>query len=100
MDFELPEDLVALQDLARRFAADNIAPHARQWDREEDIPREVVAKLAEVGFLGIFIPTEYGGAELGDLGASVVMEEIARHCGATALMLGPLPDGWSTPPPT
>ncbi len=87
MDFELPEDLVALQDLARRFAADNIAPHARQWDREADIPREVVAKLAEVGFLGIFIPTEYGGAELGDLGASVVMEEIARHCGATALML-------------
>ncbi len=87
MDLELPEDLVALQDVARRFAADNIAPHARQWDREADIPRELVAKLAEVGFLGIFIPTEYGGAGLGDLAAAVIMEEIARHCGATALLL-------------
>lgn len=87
MDLELPEDLVALQDVARRFAADNIAPHARQWDREADIPRELVAKLAEVGFLGIFIPTEYGGSGLGDLAAAVIMEEIARHCGATALLL-------------
>jgi len=87
MDLELPEDFVALQDVARRFAADNIAPHARQWDREADIPRELVAKLAEVGFLGIFIPTEYGGSGLGDLAAAVIMEEIARHCGATALLL-------------
>jgi len=87
MDFELSDDLIALQDMARRFAADHIAPHARKWDREADIPRDLVAKLAELGFLGIFIPTEYGGVGLGDLGASVIMEEIARHCGATALML-------------
>ncbi|MEK7730378.1 MAG: acyl-CoA dehydrogenase family protein, partial [Planctomycetota bacterium] len=84
---ELSDDLKALQDMARRFAAEHIAPHARKWDREADIPRDLVAKLAELGFLGIFIPTEYGGVGLGDLGASVVMEEIARHCGATALML-------------
>lgn len=87
MDFDLPEDLVVFQDLARRFAAETIAPDARKWDREADIPREVVAKLAEAGFLGIFIPSEYGGTGLGDLGAAVLMEEIARHCGATALML-------------
>ena len=87
MDFELPEDLVALQDMTRKFAAEEIAPNARQWDREADIPRELVAKLAELGFLGIFVPTEYGGVGLGDLGATVIMEEIARHCGATALML-------------
>ena len=87
MDFELPEDLVALQDMTRKFAAEEIAPNARQWDREADIPRELVAKLAELGFLGIFIPPEYGGVGLGDLGATVIMEEIARQCGATALML-------------
>ncbi len=87
MDFELSDDLIALQDVARRFAAENIAPNARRWDREADIPRELVAKLAEVGFLGIFIPQEYGGAGLGDAGAAVIMEEIARHCGATALLL-------------
>ena len=87
MDFELPEELVSLQDVVRRFAADNIAPNARTWDREADIPRDLVAQLGELGLLGIFMPPEYGGAGLGDLGAAVIMEEIARHCGATALLL-------------
>ncbi|MFQ5413537.1 MAG: acyl-CoA dehydrogenase family protein [Phycisphaerae bacterium] len=87
MDFDLPDDLVALQEVTGRFASEHIAPHAREWDRNADIPRDVVAKLGELGLLGIFIPTEYGGSGLGDLGATVVMEEIARHCGATALML-------------
>jgi alkylation response protein AidB-like acyl-CoA dehydrogenase len=50
-------------------------------------PREIVRKLADLGFLGVFTPTEYGGSGLGDLAGTVVMEEIARHCGATALML-------------
>ena len=54
MDFELSDDLLALQDVARRFAADHIAPNARDWDREASIPRETVKKLAELGFLGIF----------------------------------------------
>ncbi|MBI4717145.1 MAG: acyl-CoA dehydrogenase family protein [Planctomycetes bacterium] len=87
MDFELSDDLIALRDVARRFAAEHIAPHARKWDREADIPREVVRKLAELGFLGIFIPTEHGGCGFGDREAAVIMEEIARHCGATALLL-------------
>lgn len=87
MDFDLSDDLIALRDLARKFAAENIAPGARKWDREADIPRDVVAKMAELGFLGIFIPEEYGGCGFGDLQASVIMEEIARHCGATALLL-------------
>jgi len=87
VDYDLSDDLLALQDVARRFAADEIAPHAREWDRDANIPREVVKKLAELGFLGIFSPTEFGGCGLGDLGASVIMEEIARHCGGTALML-------------
>jgi len=87
MDFELSDDLLALQDMGRKFAAEHIAPNARQWDREADIPRETIAKLGELGFLGVFIPTEYGGCGFGDLEATVIMEEIARHCGATALML-------------
>jgi alkylation response protein AidB-like acyl-CoA dehydrogenase len=87
MDYDLPEDLVALKDMAAKFAAEEIAPNARDWDREANIPGEVVAKLAELGFMGIFVPEDYGGAGLGDLGATVIMEEIARHCGGTALML-------------
>lgn len=87
MNFELSDDMKALQDVARNFAAEHIAPHAREWDREADIPRGVVDKLAELGLLGIFVPEQYGGSGLGDLGATVIMEEIARHCGATALLL-------------
>ena len=83
MDFDLSDDLLAVQDVARRFAADYIAPNARRWDREADFPRELIAKLAELGFLGILIPSEYGGCGLGDLGAAVIMEEIARQCGAS-----------------
>ncbi|MFQ5494141.1 MAG: acyl-CoA dehydrogenase family protein [Phycisphaerae bacterium] len=86
-DFELSDDLTALKDVAGKFAAEHIAPHARQWDREADLPRELVGRLAELGFLGIFAPEEYGGCGFGDLAATVIMEEIARHCGATALML-------------
>ena len=87
MDFELCDDLVALQDMTRRFAADYIAPNARQWDREAAFPPELFAKLRELGLMGMFVPTEYGGSGLGDLAATVIQEEIARHCGATALML-------------
>jgi len=87
MNLELPQELMEVQQVARRFAAEHIAPNAREWDRNADIPRATVRKLAELGFLGIFVPEEFGGCGLGDLAATVIMEEIARHCGATALML-------------
>lgn len=87
MDYELSDDMLALRELARKFAAEEIGPHARAWDREGEIPRQVVQKLGELGFLGTLAPTELGGAELGLLGNSIVMEEVARQCGGTALML-------------
>lgn len=87
MDFELPEDMVMLRDVARKFAAEVIAPNARQWDREGEIPRDVVKQMADLGFLGLLTPADLGGAEVGYLGNAVVMEEVARQCGGTALML-------------
>jgi len=87
MDYQLPEELLALRDMARKFAAEVIAPNARQWDRESKLPDRVVAQLAELGFMGLLIPEDLGGAGLDYLGVAVVIEEIARHCGGTALML-------------
>ncbi len=87
MDFELPDEMVALRDMARRFAAEEIAPHARAWDRDGEIPLETIKKLGELGFMGVLVPTDLDGAELGYLGNSIVMEEVARQCGGTALML-------------
>jgi len=87
MDFDLPEDLIALGEVARKYAEERIRPNARQWDRQMSIPLEVVQEMAGLGLLGIMVPPEYGGSGIGYLGMSVIIEEIARHCGATALML-------------
>ncbi|MBI5864282.1 MAG: acyl-CoA dehydrogenase family protein [Planctomycetes bacterium] len=85
--FDLPEDLIVLRDTVREFAANEIRPHAREWDEKQWLPDEMVAKMAELGLLGLTIPTEYGGSGLGYLANSVVMEEVARQDGATALFL-------------
>ena len=87
MDFDLPEDVVALRDMVRRFAAEEIKPHARDWDRDAWVPDDIVAKLGELGLLGVFTPGDYGGSELGYLANAVIMEEMARHDGGAALLL-------------
>jgi hypothetical protein len=87
MDWELPDNVRLFQDVARKFAKDYIAPHAREWDADAGFPDELITKLGEIGLLGVYIPEQYGGAGAGLLAMSVIMEEIARHCGATALLL-------------
>lgn len=87
MDFTLPDDLVGFRDIARSFAQERIAPHARKWDAEKWLPDEVIAEMGRVGILGVAMPEEYGGAGQGLLGMTVVVEEIARWCGGTALMI-------------
>ncbi|MDX2199354.1 MAG: acyl-CoA dehydrogenase family protein [Phycisphaerae bacterium] len=87
MNFDLPDDLVALRDSVRKFAAERIRPFARDWDRDQWIPDSTVRELGEMGLLGLTTPVEFGGSGLGYLANSVVMEEVARQCGATALML-------------
>jgi len=88
MTFELPEDLVALRDVVRDFAANEIRPHSREWDREQTMPDELVTKIAELGLLGIMVPIDYDGAGLGYLANTVVTEELARQDGGVALFVG------------
>jgi len=87
MDFDLPDDLISLRDMVRQFAAAALRPHARQWDREMALPDALVQELGALGLLGVFVPTEFGGSGLGYLANAVIMEEIARQDGATALLL-------------
>ena len=87
MDFELPEDVKLIRDMARKFATEEIRPHARDWDREGLVPDEVVAQLGELGFMGVYVPEEYGGAGAGYLAMATVIEEIAHQCGGTALII-------------
>jgi alkylation response protein AidB-like acyl-CoA dehydrogenase len=85
MDFELPEELQEIQRTVRAFCEAEVRPHAREWDERGTFPREVVAKLGEMGLLGITVPEEYGGAGMGALATAVVVEEVARFDGSLAL---------------
>ncbi len=89
MNFDLPEEILPLRELVRDFAAREIRPHSRDWDREQWMPDEIIRKMADLGLLSILTPEEFGGMELQRrcLANAVVMEEIARHDGAVALML-------------
>lgn len=87
MDFNMPEEIAALREMVRKFAAEKIRPYARQWDRDQMLPDELVAELAGLGLLGILTPEEYGGVGLGYLANAVVMEEVARQDGGVALLL-------------
>jgi glutaryl-CoA dehydrogenase (non-decarboxylating) len=78
MDFELTEELVAARDLARDFAAKEIAPTAAADDREHKFRRDLIGKMGELGFYGAVIPEEHGGSGLGFLALSLITEEIAR----------------------
>lgn len=87
MDFNLPEELVAFRDVARKFAKERIAPNARAWDEKKWIPDNIIQEMADIGLLGATIPEEYGGSGQGLLAMTVIVEEIARWCGGTALFI-------------
>src|ERR671935_2150953 len=76
--FELTEEQREIQTLAREFARAEIEPHAAEWDREHHFPRELLAKLAELGLMGVCVPEEYGGAGADFLSYTVVLEELSR----------------------
>ena len=78
MDFDLTEEQQLIRETARTFCDREIVPHAREWDRSERMDREIVAKLAEIGFLGCALPEEHGGMGLDTVSYCVVMEELGR----------------------
>jgi alkylation response protein AidB-like acyl-CoA dehydrogenase len=78
MDFELTAEQREIQAVAREFADAEIAPHAAEWDREHRFPQELVPKLAELGFMGVCVPEELGGAGTDFLAYMLVLEEISR----------------------
>ena len=88
MHFELSDELKALVQVAREFAAEKITPFVEQWDRAHYFPyREVIKPMAELGFLGTVIPEEYGGNDMGWLATMIVTEEIARACSSLRVQI-------------
>jgi alkylation response protein AidB-like acyl-CoA dehydrogenase len=76
-----------IRELAREFAENEIIPHAAEWDRESEFPREVIARLGELGFLGMLIPEEWDGLGLDVLSYLVALEEIARGDASVAVAM-------------
>ena len=78
MDFQLDEELQAIQDAAREFAEKEVAPTVDADDHAHRFRRDLVRKMGELGFFGAVVPEEYGGTNSGFLSLAIITEEIAR----------------------
>ncbi len=87
MDFKLSDDQMMLRDTVRRIATEQFAPRAAEIDEMEKFPWENFKTLSENGLLGVQIPETYGGTEAGMLSMILTVEEVARCCAATSVML-------------
>ncbi len=85
--FTLTEDQRAIQEMARKFTADAITPHAAQWDEEHHFPRDVIEAAGQLGFGAIYISEANGGIGLGRLEAALIMEAMAYGCSATSAFI-------------
>jgi alkylation response protein AidB-like acyl-CoA dehydrogenase len=87
MDFALSDDHRLLQRTVREFAETEIAPIAEEIDRERRFPYEVIARMGELGWMGIPFPEEYGGAGADNLAYAIACEELARVDGSIAVTM-------------
>jgi alkylation response protein AidB-like acyl-CoA dehydrogenase len=87
MDFELSEELLALQETCRRIAQDKVRPRARDIDDSGEYPEDLFEVFRDAGLLGLCIPEEYGGSGAGILGLTIAIEEVAKYSNTAALML-------------
>ena len=87
MDDFYTEEQRMILDAARDFAAERLAPHAAQWDRDGSLPDDVVAQMGELGLLGMIVPLEWGGSYTDYVAYALALEEIAAGCAACATMM-------------
>ena len=87
VDFDLSEDQRLVRDSARDFARREVEPKAAELDRSSRWPDEIVRQMAELGFLGMFVPAELGGAGLDHVSYALVVEEISRACASSGVIM-------------
>lgn len=87
MQFELNEEQSAFQDVARQFAAEELAPYAAKWDEDSFFPVDTLRKAAALGFAGIYVQEDVGGSALTRLDAAIIFEALSGGCTSTAAFL-------------
>ncbi|MEX1253797.1 MAG: acyl-CoA dehydrogenase family protein [Dehalococcoidia bacterium] len=87
MDFQLTEEHRLIQETARRIARERVAPRATEMDETGEYPHDIFEAYREVGLMGLTIPQEYGGSGAGTLPLALAVEEAAKYCCATGLLL-------------
>jgi isovaleryl-CoA dehydrogenase len=88
MNFACGEDIEALRDMVHRWAQDRVAPMAAEIDASNNFPAELWKEMGELGLLGVTVDEEYGGANMGYLAHTIVVEEIARASASVSLSYG------------
>ncbi|HXB75758.1 MAG TPA: acyl-CoA dehydrogenase family protein [Candidatus Acidoferrales bacterium] len=87
MDFEYTPEQIHLRKAVREFAEAEIAPHVMEWDEAQIFPHEVIRKLGTLGYMGSIFPEELGGAGMGYIEYSIIIEELSRVDGSVGIIL-------------
>lgn len=87
MNFDLTEDQALIVQTAHDFAVREVEPKAAELDKSSRWPREIVERMGELGFMGVAIPTEYGGAGLDTVSYALIIEEISRACASSGVIM-------------
>jgi alkylation response protein AidB-like acyl-CoA dehydrogenase len=87
VDFDYTPEQIQLRRAVREFAQAEIAPHVMEWDENQIFPLEVIKKLGQLGYMGSIFPEEYGGAGLGYVEYSIIIEELSRVDGSVGIIV-------------
>jgi alkylation response protein AidB-like acyl-CoA dehydrogenase len=87
MDFEYTPEQIQLRKSVREFAQEEIAPHVMEWDEDQIFPMEAIRKLGKLGYMGAIFPEDLGGAGLGYIDYSIIIEELSRVDGSVGIIL-------------
>ncbi|MGV6802253.1 MAG: acyl-CoA dehydrogenase family protein [bacterium] len=87
MDFSLSDEQLAIQEMSQRFAREELAPNAAEWDRTKHFPTDKIRQAAELGLAGIYTGEEHGGSGLSRLDAVLVFEALSAGCTSTAAFI-------------
>lgn len=87
MNFHLTDEHKMIRELARDFADKEVRPLAKEIDASGNVPAALIEKMAKLGFMGVAVPEEFGGAGMDTVSLVIAMEEIARACASTATIM-------------